>query len=119
MQQAHGFCVKNTFFDEEINVHRANCRPKWNRSCSHDSLLNQPVVSPAGSSLKPVTCEKCKQIVACDDQAVLILPESKRVIECTQLETREAKHCHEKCINSWNAHPKECKPCIDWHKKGR
>jgi len=209
MQQPVACRVKNTFFDEEICVCTANSRPKWNRCCSHDSLLNRPVGALTGSSpneitlavtpvaaargerppsksvvtdgpsgdrdkermcpsggapgkdctqlqaifplqsvvplpandpikdvasvletcsagfsvatprTRLVTCEKCKELVSYDDPAVLILPDFKRALAHTRMETREAKKCHDACIHSWKKHLKECRPCVDWHKKGR
>jgi len=65
-----------------------------------------------------VICELCKEPVAKHEPAVMMLPlekgGGKKVYEDTKLDTREAKHCHEKCLNS-------CKPqpCIDWQNKGK
>jgi len=63
------------------------------------------------------TCELCKEDIGNDELVVLVGPGGKKVFERAQLDIREAKQSHMRCMPSWKAHPSECKPCIDWHKK--
>jgi len=73
--------------------------------------------SPPGTWF--ATCEICSKPMAHDESAVLILPKGKRVFRRTKLNMRGAKKCHKKCFYSENANPEPCKPCTDWHKKGK
>jgi len=66
-----------------------------------------------------VRCEVCEEAVENNESTVLVVPQGKRVFECTTLDMREAKRCHEKCLHSWNVHPNKCKPCTDWHTGGK
>merc|ERR1712008_37435 len=64
-------------------------------------------------------CEICKEGIANSESTVVILPGGKRAFARTRLKTQEAKQCHKKCLYHWNLHPEKCKPCADWHNKGK
>jgi len=73
--------------------------------------------SVTANSTGCVICELCKEPVADHEPAVMMWPLTqggKKVYEDTKLDTREAKHCHEKCLVFCNP-----QACTDWHNKGR
>jgi len=210
--------VVNTFFHDHAHVFTARLRPKWNRSCSHDSGLNRPSAFPAeawdrqsggfggnndapdlefsqcstvragewqdgmgdvqqmtpalsedtdpegsciSSGIPPIgdappadrslpsqskieiniggtsgpvapskvsgslpsigflTCQVCSRTIAENEKVIMILAGGRRAYRCTELDTQAKKTCHQECLLSWGAHPKNCKQCVDWHKRGK